>query len=62
MGYKRFGYVGKDYEVGHLRFLLIPIYLLSFSVGFPYGKGMNDEKETEYFKTQHLILRFTTIS
>ena len=45
MGYKKFGCVGKDYEVGHLVFLLIPIHLLSSLVGCSNRKGMSHEKK-----------------
>ena len=46
MGYKEFGCVGKDYEVGHLVFLLIPIHLLSSFVCFLGDKGIIDRNET----------------
>ena len=47
MGYKRFQCVGKDYEVGHLLFLLIPIHLLSFCLVVPAKEWRKRDRGTK---------------
>ncbi len=60
MGYKRFGCTGKDYEAGHLFYIVSSFtsYLLLLDVQVE----MNDGKETEILSESTFVSKFINIS